>query len=194
MTTTDALGRTISATTTTATSPGPRAPGHPMDVTRASISSTSTQSTRDDIGAASSEPFILRHGRRYLRSVLHYPLPCDLPELHRQNLHTLLATSVFDRALGSTPSPQNPPRKVLEIACGSGFWTAVCHDYLSGLGYADVSFTGLDIVPLAGDLQRQGIDWRFVQHDLRKYVYSPTAPYYRHHGSTSCPFSAISQG
>jgi SAM-dependent methyltransferase len=35
-------------------------------------------------------------------------------------------------------------------------------------GYEDVSFTGLDIVHLAGDLQRQGIDWRFVQHDLRK--------------------------
>jgi hypothetical protein len=28
----------------------------------------------------------------------------------------------------------------------------------------------LDIAPIAGDLQRQGIDWRFVQHDLRKYV------------------------
>lgn len=31
-----------------------------------------------------------------------------------------------------------------------------------------MQFTGLDIVPLAGDLQRQGIDWKFVQHDLRK--------------------------
>lgn len=31
-----------------------------------------------------------------------------------------------------------------------------------------MSFTGLDIAPLAGDLRRQGIDWKFVQHDLRK--------------------------
>ena len=44
----------------------------------------------------------------------------------------------------------------------------MCHDFLSGLGYDDISFTGLDIVPLAGDLQRQGVDWTFVQHDLRK--------------------------
>ena len=44
----------------------------------------------------------------------------------------------------------------------------MCHDFLSGLGYEDVQYTGLDIVPLAGDLQRQGIDWKFVQHDLRK--------------------------
>jgi SAM-dependent methyltransferase len=139
-----------------------------MDATRGSVSSASTaQSTRDD-GFTSSEPFILRHGRRYLRNVKYYPLPCDLPELQRQNLHTLLATSVFGGALGSTPSPQNPPKKVLEIACGSGYWSAVCHDFLHGLGYEDVSYTGLDIVPVAGDLQRQGIDWRFVQHDIRK--------------------------
>lgn len=134
---------------------------------RGSISSASTGQSAND-GSNTSEPFLLRHGRRYLRNVNHYPLPCDLPELQRQNLHTLLATSVFNRALGSTPCPQNPPKKVLELACGSGFWSAVCHDFLSGLGFDDVSFTGVDIVPLAGELQRQGIDWKFVQHDLRK--------------------------
>lgn len=63
---------------------------------------------------------------------------------------------------------QQPPKRVLELACGSGYWSAVCRDYLAGLGHEDVSFTGLDIVPLAGDLPRQGIDWKFVQHDLRK--------------------------
>lgn len=137
-----------------------------MDATRGSISSTSTQSTKED-SLSSSNPFVLRHGRRYLRD-LPYPLPCDLPELQRQNLQSLLATSVLGRALGSTPSRQHPPRKVLEVACGSGYWSSLCHDYLRGVGVEDVSFTGLDIVPLAGDLRRQGIDWRFVQHDLRK--------------------------
>lgn len=138
-----------------------------MDGTRGSIGSTSTHSAREDTHA-SADLFALRHGRRYLRTVGYYPLPCDLPELHRQNLQTLLATAVFGRALGSTPSPQAPPKKVLELACGSGYWSAVCHEYLAGLGHQNVSFTGLDIVPLAGDLQSQGIDWRFVQHDLRK--------------------------
>lgn len=135
LTTTDALGRTISASSANATSPGPRAPGHPMDATRGSISSASTAHSASD---TASEPFVLRHGRRYLRNVAYYPLPCDLPELQRQNLHTLLATSIFGRALGSTPSPQNPPKKVLEVACGSGYYSSVCHDYLSGLGYEDV--------------------------------------------------------
>ncbi|KAF7681394.1 hypothetical protein GT037_000370 [Alternaria burnsii] len=166
LTTTDALGRTISASSASASS-GPRLhPNNNMDITRGSMSSSSTQSIRDDPGVPSTEPFILRHGRRYIRSAQGYPLPCDLPELHRQNLQTLLATAVFGKALGSTPS--YPPRKVLEIACGSGYWSAVCHEYLSNLGHEDVSFTGLDIVNLAGDLQRQGIDWKFVQHDLRK--------------------------
>lgn len=140
-----------------------------MDTTRGSISGTSTnsiQSAKED-AATLSNPIVLRHGRRYLRN-LPYPLPVDLPELQRQNLHSLLATSIFGRALGSTPDPQNPPTKVLELACGSGYFSSLCHDYLSSLGCDEVSFTGLDIVPLAGDLRRQNIDWRFVQHDLRK--------------------------
>ncbi|KAF2704230.1 hypothetical protein K504DRAFT_160873 [Pleomassaria siparia CBS 279.74] len=137
-----------------------------MDATRGSISSTSTQSTKDD-SLSSKSPFQLRHGRRYLRD-LPYPLPCDLPELQRQNLSSLLTISVLGRALGSTPSRKNPPKKVIEVACGSAYWSSLCHEYLKGAGIDDVSFTGLDIVPLAGDLGRQGIDWRFVQHDLRK--------------------------
>lgn len=140
--------------------------GISVDPTRGSMSSSSTQSIKEDSGGLSN-PFVLRHGRRYLRD-LPYPLPCDLPELQRENLHTLLATSIFGRALGSTPSPHNPPRKVLEIACGSGYWSSLCHEHLSRLGYENVQFTGLDIVPLAADLRRQGIDWRFVQHDLRR--------------------------
>lgn len=137
-----------------------------MDATRGSVSSASTQNTKD-YAASSSDPFALRHGRRYLRHAPVYPLPCDLPELQRQNLHTLLATSVFGQPLGCVPDPSNPPQKVLDLACGSGYWSSVCHDFLSELGYDNVSFTGLDIAPLAGDMQRQGIDWRFVQHDLR---------------------------
>jgi hypothetical protein len=135
LTTTDALGRTISASSVT--SPGLRAPDNPMDATRGSISSASTAHSTSDT-TSSTEPFILRHGRRYLRNVAYYPLPCDLPELQRQNLQTLLATKIFGRALGSTPSPQNPPKKVLEVACGSAYWSSVCHEYLGGLGFDDV--------------------------------------------------------
>ncbi|KAK1917132.1 hypothetical protein P3342_011977 [Pyrenophora teres f. teres] len=104
LTTTDALGRTLSASSAPAASGSRSHQTHTMDVTRGSMSSNSTLSTRDDTAGPSAEPFILRHGRRYIRSAQSYPLPCDLPELHRQNLQTLLATAVFGRALGSTPS------------------------------------------------------------------------------------------
>jgi ubiquinone/menaquinone biosynthesis C-methylase UbiE len=143
-----------------------------MDITTrgkppiSSVSSSSTQSGKDEYGVVIS-PFSLLQGRRYLRDV-PYPLPCDLPELQRQNLQTLLATRVFGKALCSPFVEKQPPQNVLEIACGSGYWSSLCHDYFTELGCLNVSFTGLDIVPLAPDLQEQGVNWNFVQHDIRK--------------------------
>ena len=58
------------------------------------------------------------------------------------------------------------PKRILDIACGSGLWDTACHDY-----FVDVDrplFVGLDIVSLAPDLQDQGLNWQFVQHDARK--------------------------
>jgi len=140
-----------------------------MDITRGkaiSVSSSSTQNGKDE-NAAAPTPFTLRHGRRYLRD-LPYPLPCDLPELQRQNLQTLLATRVYGKALCSPYVEKQPPQNVLEIACGSGYWSSLCHDYFTELGCLNVSFTGLDIVHLAPDLQKQGVNWNFVQHDIRQ--------------------------
>lgn len=143
-----------------------------MDITTrgkppiSSVSSSSTQSAKDEFRVALS-PFSLLHGRRYLRDV-PYPLPCDLPELQRQNLQTLLATRVYGKALCSPFVDKQPPQNVLEIACGSGYWSSLCHDYFTELGCLNVSFTGLDIVHLAPDLQKQGVNWNFVQHDIRK--------------------------
>jgi hypothetical protein len=45
----------------------------------------------------------------------------------------------------------------------------MCHDYLSrSQGARNVAFTGLDIAPVAPDLNRSGMKWKFVQHDLRR--------------------------
>ncbi len=114
-------------------------------------------------------PFTHRHGRRYLRDPsISYPLPVDLVELHRQSLRTLLLMNVFGAPFCSTLLDDQPPKKVLEVACGTALWSSACHDYLKREGHANVSFTGLDIAPLAPDLKRHGMDWRFVQHNLRK--------------------------
>lgn len=136
----------------------------PMD---ASPSVDSASGTKDGAPTGAVSPFVLRHGRRYLHR-LPYPLPCDLPELQRQNLHTFLATSVFGSTLCSPSVVEDPPLKVLDIACGSGYWASLCDGYLKRLGRANASFTGVDVVPLAPDLRKQGVDWRFVQHDVRK--------------------------
>jgi len=135
-----------------------------------SISSASTASTHSQEQAASdllANPFELRHGRRYLRE-LAYPLPCDLAEIQRQNLRTLLGCSVFGRAVCSPKVTKSVPQKVLEVGCGSAYWSARCHEYFTSCGHRNVSFTGLDIAPLAPDLKKQGVNWTFVQHDLRR--------------------------
>ena len=111
-------------------------------------------------------PFVFRLGRRYLREAPNYPLPVDLRELHRQNLRTMLLMQVFGGPFCA--ALECPPTKVLEIACGSALWSSSCHEYFRKQGHENVSFTGLDIAPLAPDLRKEGVNWQFVQHDLRR--------------------------
>lgn len=119
-------------------------------------------------------PFTFRHGRRYLRdSSLNYPLPVDITELHRQHLRTLLLISLFGGPFCSPAFADAPPKRVLEVACGAALWSSTCDEYFKSRGWQNVSFTGLDIAPLAPDLKRQGTNWRFIQHDLRR----PSLPF-----------------
>jgi SAM-dependent methyltransferase len=115
------------------------------------------------------QPFALRNGRRYAKDpTLTYPLPCDTAELHRQIFRTLLLNDVFGAPVCSPSIHQNPPQKVLEVACGTGIWSSLCHEHFARLGFPHVSFTGIDICPLAPDLTEQGVNWHFIRHDLRK--------------------------
>ena len=115
-----------------------------------------------------NNPFELRYGRRYLRSEVPYPLPCDLAELQRQSLRTLIGMQVFGGPLCNPRFKENPPKKVLELGCGTAFWSAMCHDHFAARGHTNIQFVGLDIAPLAPPLQRQGMNWKFVQHDMRR--------------------------
>ena len=169
------LERTVSSTST-GSSRNPRDQLHSRDNSygdmehpRRATTSSSTSSSQSEIAHHSllKNPFELRHGRRYLRE-LPYPLPVDLAEMQRQNLRTLLCCRVFGRAVCSPNVKKDVPQKVLEIGCGSAYWSATCHDYFTSLGHKNVSFTGVDVAPLAPDLKQQGINWTFVQHDLRR--------------------------
>lgn len=83
----------------------------------------------------------------------------------------------------------NRPKKVLELACGSGLWSHACHNHFlehdvggspddtSKDEKSTTSFTGLDIVHIAPDLRRKGVNWQFVRHDIRK----PTLPFPSEH-------------
>lgn len=144
-----------------------------MDATRVASSSVSSMSTsthstgREEADNLLANPFELRHGRRYLRD-LPYPLPCDLAETQRQNMRTLMGVTVFGQASCAPAVRKNVPKKVLEIGCGAGYWSASCHEWFTSLGHPDISFTGVDVAPLAPDFAKQGMNWRFIQHDLRR--------------------------
>lgn len=124
-------------------------------------------------GTASDEamrkPFTIRWGRKYLSDKQsYYPLPFTLSEMHRQVLRSMLLVSVFGSPLCSPlwAAPNPPPKKILEVGCGNGYWSALCHKHFARLGH-QVEFTGIDIAPLASDMRAEGMNWRFVQHDLR---------------------------
>ncbi|KAG5975451.1 hypothetical protein E4U55_007661 [Claviceps digitariae] len=125
-----------------------------------------------------SRPFIQRNGRTYLNDpTLPYPLPTDLTELHRQSLRTLLLIQTFGGPVCSPSLIKTPPRRVLEIGCGSGFWSMMCHQFFKDRGHDTISFTGIDIAPVspgssnaAADmtLLNRDMKWEFVNHDIRQ--------------------------
>jgi ubiquinone/menaquinone biosynthesis C-methylase UbiE len=63
------------------------------------------------------------------------------------------------------------PKRVLDLACGTGLWASLCDEYLKQLGFHDVEFIGIDIAPTAPDLSKQGVNWKFIQHDTRSLPY-----------------------
>ncbi|KAH6641365.1 hypothetical protein F5144DRAFT_484759 [Chaetomium tenue] len=154
-----------------------------------SISSVSGATTTSNRTMYSSEhidsaylqrPFVVRSGRTYLADPsLPYPLPVDLEELHRQSLKTMLLMQLFGRPICAPAFANKPPPRILEIGCGTGFWSTMCYKHYEARGqHKDIAFTGLDIVALppnaassdaAADTRPdKSMNWRFVQHDLRK--------------------------
>lgn len=152
----------------------------------ASTSSLSSAPAPPDYVAT---PFTTVNDRTYFRDPENpYPLPCDLPEIHRQSLRTMTLIRVFGSPYCAPQLKEKRPKKVLELACGSGLWSHACHDYFLEHDVGGpkspkeddknaTSFTGLDIVSIAPDLRRKGVNWQFVRHDIRK----PTLPFPSEH-------------
>lgn len=116
---------------------------------------------------------ITKDGRPYLNGTdgpFIYPLPVDLTETNRHIMLALLTSAVFETPLLSPELLQKPPRRVLEVGCDSGYWSAVCHRYFQSKGH-QVSFIGIDIKPppsVSECYKSMGMDWEYIQHDLRE--------------------------
>lgn len=110
---------------------------------------------------------VVRGNRTYIDDpTLAYPYPVDLAEVHRQNRLTQIALELYGGPLLSAEEMVNePPKRILEVACGNGFWSMMCHSYFSKRGKR-MSFVGLDILPPGGKMSDPEMDWKFVQCDV----------------------------
>jgi SAM-dependent methyltransferase len=118
-------------------------------VSRSTMMSSEHQSGSDASSASSLRPFLVRNGRTYLSDPsIPYPLPVDLHELNRQSLRTLLLFQLFGGPVCSPAFATKPPTRVLEVGCGSGFWSMMCHRYYARHGHSSISFTGIDVAPI----------------------------------------------
>ncbi|KAK6197653.1 hypothetical protein LQW54_010698 [Pestalotiopsis sp. IQ-011] len=147
---------------------------HEGSVSASNLSATSNLALKNRINV-SPKPLVIRNGRTYIHDEqLPYPLPVDLAELHRQSLRTLLLFQLFGGPIISDAFATKPPQRILEVGCGSGFWSMMCHRYFAQHGHGGISFTGIDIVPLCGtgpdpnSKPDKDMNWRFVQHDMRR--------------------------
>lgn len=173
-------GGKLQRTTSSMTTYAPRTASLSSNSGTTSLSArttTSTDATHSDDNLISAKPFVLRNGRTYLSdTTLPYPLPTDLTELHRQSMRTLLMIQIFGAPVTSRKFEKKPPQRVLEVGCGSGFWSMMCHRYFKSRGHNIISFTGIDIAPVAASTTNNGIEavkpdaemkWKFVSHDIR---------------------------
>lgn len=160
------------STTTTTSSSGSGAKRQPSTSSEVPSSSgngkQSKQQQQDAQQQQQQRPHVRqRHGRGYLEAPgVSYPLPIDLPEIHRQSLRTMLLTEVHGAPVRSPLT--RPPKRVLEIGCGPGIWSLLCHRHFKSLGINNVSFTGVDIAPGETSMMTPDadMDWTYVQHDM----------------------------
>lgn len=114
-----------------------------------------------DLAALQQRPFVVRNGRSYIADpTLHYPLPVDLTELHRQTLRTLLLFQLFGGPVCSPVFANRPPTRVLEVGCGSAYWSMMTHRYYARMGHDKISFTGIDIAPISPGASGHGTTTR----------------------------------
>ncbi|KAI5289713.1 hypothetical protein KEM54_003365 [Ascosphaera aggregata] len=136
-----------------------------------SISNQSTAGSHTSQASQPSSrppPVIEQQGRLWIGDPTNaYPLPCDPLEVARQIMHLECLSECFGNVFCNTELKEKPPSRVLEVACGAAVWTQKCYRYYKEKGVTDIEFYGIDVIDIAPDLKKQGINWTFRHADLR---------------------------
>lgn len=172
----------ITASSQSLTPTGSRSSDDPSRSSRDTNSTFSTHSRqsilsrrrcRGDSRIKSHSNLEIRAGRAYLdpsASSAAYPLPLDLAETHRNIMFAQLTELIFRTPVLSPDLLENPPLRVLDLCCDTGWWSANFHQRLEGRGHPRVEFVGLDIKAPSVDLdeyyEELGMNWQYVQHDV----------------------------
>ncbi|KAI5302270.1 hypothetical protein KEM56_000858 [Ascosphaera pollenicola] len=134
-----------------------------------SIAESHASSNTSQFTSKGPPPLIEQQGRVWIGDpTLAYPLPCDPFEVARQIINIECLSECYGHIFCNSEFLERPPKRVLEVACGSGVWSHKCHNYFKSKGYDDIEFYGVDIVDIAPDLRRQGVNWTFKQCDIRE--------------------------
>ncbi|KAF3763931.1 S-adenosyl-L-methionine-dependent methyltransferase [Cryphonectria parasitica EP155] len=148
-----------------------------MSTSTGTSGTSGTSSSRSTRSSHSLPPITKKAGRIYLDTtgaVVAYPFPIDLAETHREIMLSQLNTTIFgslilteDLILGED---NPPPRRVLEVCCDTGWWSAALHQQLQERDRPATEFVGLDIKPPPPDAETcyegMGMTWEYVQHDV----------------------------
>lgn len=150
--------------------PPPPSPAGPHAMPGSALAgSPSSASSPMSSGDRGPPLLVSKHGRKFLREQdLPYPLPVDIKEINRQALRSLMMMQVFGGPFCNPHLDARPPRRVLELGCGAALWTNACHEYFVRRGHKNIAFYGIDVVELAPDLSKRGVNWTFRRHDLRQ--------------------------
>ncbi|KAL7937022.1 S-adenosyl-L-methionine-dependent methyltransferase [Trichoderma chlorosporum] len=100
-----------------------------------------------------------------------YAFPNDLPELERYALQDVAFTKAMNNKLYFAPLDDHPPRRILDIATGTGDWAIAMGDR-----FPNAKVTATDLSPIQPDIVPENVEF-YVDDSSEPWGFSDTFDY-----------------